>query len=84
MTYSWRETTLADALQWAAGKAMVGPYEGEGGWPGGCRSSPSGVVFSDGSVVACSSDWSGPYSELTPDVDGEPPRFWIGTSRHAT
>ena len=37
------------------------------------------VEFTDGSAVACRSSWSGPYSEVTPDIDAEIPRWWIGT-----
>ena len=25
-----------------------------------------------------SSKWSGPYSEVTPDIDAEPPSYWLG------
>jgi hypothetical protein len=35
------------------------------------------VHFDDGSMVACTSQWSGPYSELTPDIDADPPEWRI-------
>lgn len=42
-------------------------------------STGDGVVLSNGVVIVANSKWSGPYSEVTPDIDAEPPEFWIGT-----
>lgn len=36
------------------------------------------IYFTDGSAIACLSSWRGPYSEVTPDIDAEPPIWWIG------
>ena len=36
------------------------------------------VKFTNGTAVACASQWSGPYSEDTPDIDADPPGWWIG------
>jgi hypothetical protein len=35
------------------------------------------VVFNDGTVIKSRSSWSGPYSEVTPDIDANAPEFLL-------
>jgi hypothetical protein len=70
----YREVTLADVCEWFQGRKVA--KENIVAFPG--DKTAYGIELTDGSQVVCESDWSGPYSELTPDVDADPPRFWIG------
>lgn len=71
-----RKVTMAEAVDFMSKRTMIGPID--------YRSNPepnvtgdSKIRFTDGSEVSVTSDWSGPYSELTPDIDGDPPIWEI-------
>jgi hypothetical protein len=73
--FKWREVPMAKAMEWMIGKTIMtteftvfGVGNGQG----------NGVILSDGTAILATSDWSGPYSKVTPDIDGDPPLFWIG------
>ena len=72
-----KECSMEEALEFSQGRKI---FRGRGG-----RKRPpevwccSVIAFVDGSAVACESQWSGPYSEVTPDIDAVPPKWWIGT-----
>lgn len=80
MEFDWEECSIEKAFDYAEGKkrlskwptkyAVIGPEHG-------CDF----VFFTDETCLACHSAWSGPYSEVTPDIDAEPPKWWIGTNR---
>ena len=61
---AWREVTFAEALAWIAAHTIV-------------KLQDATARFSDGSELEIRSEWSGPYSEVTPDIDADPPTFWI-------
>lgn len=75
----WRKVSMSEAIRFIRdghGQPVMHNDRAQG---------PEGVydcaieTFDDGTAVACRSKWSGPYSELTPDVDAEPPDWWIYT-----
>ena len=35
------------------------------------------INFDDGTAIACRSEWTGPYSDVTPDIDCADPIFQI-------
>ncbi len=39
--------------------------------------SSSRVIFTDNTAIEASSVWSGPLSEVTPDIDADPPEWGI-------
>ena len=73
----WKESSLKEALAFAATRTISehhpakaytdSPWDADVCW------------FTDGCAVACRSDASGPYSEVTPDIDLQPPEWWTGT-----
>ena len=77
----WKECGIVTAFQFAEGKTIKrNSYAYD---IGVTMNHPEGyncdcVVFTDGTAVACLSQWRGPYSEVTPDIDAEPPKWWIG------
>lgn len=73
--WNFREVTLTEVLDWFQGKKMA--LEHIQAYPGG-SSGAYGIQLSDDSQVVSSSEWSGPLSEETPDMESLPPRFWIG------
>ena len=72
---NWREIPMAEAVAYCDGRKVADPAY----FPGHCLQVGNGVLFTDGTALTCKSEWSGPLSEVTPDVDGEPPRFFLGT-----
>jgi hypothetical protein len=70
----WKKATLAEACEFMQGKIIDN---------NGTCNPPNWdcdvVVFTDGSAVACESKWSGPLSEVTPDIDADSPVFYLGT-----
>jgi len=38
------------------------------------------ITLEGGIELAATSEWSGPYSPDTPDLDAKPPRFWAKLS----
>lgn len=73
---NWREVDMFEAVNYMQGKTLADDQSGIP-LPPNCYQ-PSSVMFTDGTIVAASSNWSGPYSEVTPDIDDRPPVFWIG------
>ena len=76
----WSECSgIEQAIQFAMGKTIV-PRDRYGPvFPP--EHEADVVMFSDKTAIACVSQWSGPYSEETPDTDPEPPKWWIGCPR---
>lgn len=78
----WREVGLAEILDHFQGRRRI---DGGGGQSldlpsDAVESGEASMLFlDDGSVVVAASQWRGPYSDQTPDIDAEPPRFWIGS-----
>lgn len=80
MDYKWEASDLVTEINRAvANRLQVVTGSQEVRYPRGTNHSGTVVQFSDSSVVYCSSSWSGPYSEVTPDIDPEPPDVWRGT-----
>ncbi len=76
--YVWREATFEEAVRFMQGRTLADPPE-HFHWPESSRDGhPAKAAFSDGSIVVAFSDWTGPWSALTPDTSGDPPEFWIG------
>lgn len=76
---SWKQMNLVELLQWYEGKTIVNnnlSYNDVPDWPEGSYLEGA-ILLSDGSVVCAESKWSGPYSEVTPDIDAKPPVFWV-------
>lgn len=74
----WRNVGFMEALALARASDSIEAYEGPE-WPPEARSGGvGGARLSDGSVLVCSSDWCGPYSSVTPDIDAVPPEWWVG------
>ncbi len=78
----WRKVTMREAVRFIRDGGGV-PTDGMPVWaasisiPYGERGPACVEWFDDGTAVACASDWTGPYSEVTPDVDARPPEWWI-------
>ncbi len=70
---------MQEALEWGEGKKVT--HASMSAWPQGQEA--FGVALDDGSFVLAESKWTGPYSEVTPDIDGESPVFWIGEVIHS-
>ena len=70
---------MREALEFAMGK-QLSPMEGTHSLQDGVSPpdySADVQAFTDGTAVACLSCWKGLYSEVTPDIDAEPPQWWI-------
>lgn len=72
----WRKISLAEALRHGKTRTIckspdrfVHPPE--------ALTSGELVYFTDGSAVYSHSNWSGPFSEVTPDIDPEVPSVWL-------
>ena len=87
MEFKWRSVSMQEAFDdgvEAGGSAV----DQNAIYPNGFRtfalpkeakdSSPSVLLLKNGSVILSESRWTGPYSEVTPDIDAEWPEFWIG------
>lgn len=88
---TWRKVTITEAFEHASSRTIdrrtgttlpdgsslyieyteTDPFARETDQP------DDSVLFTDGSMIACRSQWRGPYSRETPDVDGQPPKWWI-------
>lgn len=76
----WKTCTMAEALEFAQGKTI--DYDHDSNYYNyDVKPSDNAevVYFTDRTAVASESSFSGPYSEVTPDIDIEPPDWWIGT-----
>lgn len=71
---NWAKCSMLEAMNWARDRDATADEPGTLPDYAAC-----GVIFTDGSALACKSEWVGPYSEVTPDIDAQPPVFWIGT-----
>ena len=70
----WTKISFWNAIEWCKEREVVSETMNEhppGEWPG------SGIVLHDGTKVVGTSSWNGPLSEVTPDVDANPPEFWL-------
>jgi len=73
-TRKWAQCDLFAACRFMQDRTLKGrlaDFNGLG------ESSPDGIEFEDGTKVAASSSWRGPYSEVTPDINADPPIFWV-------
>jgi hypothetical protein len=72
----WREVTMREAIIFIRDEAgQPTDEQPKGIYP---PENACGVEwFDNGTAVACHSEWNGPYSEVTPDIDAEQPRWWI-------
>lgn len=57
----WQEISFAEVVKHLQGKTLVGEEPNSG------PEDSEVYVLSDGSRIAAISEWSGPYSEYTPD-----------------
>ena len=74
----WEECSMEDALEFSQGKKIFRDGGINMSLPSGSFGGCDVVSFVDGTAVACESRWSGPYSEVTPDIDAQPPKWWSG------
>ncbi len=71
MKAEWRQVTMRKAIEHAKQREIdtskPQPY------------SPCNAVewFTDGTAIKCESRWSGPISDVTPDIDADPPQWYI-------
>lgn len=81
MRYRWDQADLFGAVAWMAGKVLAKDAKFSGELPTRSRDDArvDTVCFADGSCCIAESRCEGPYSSLTPDIDWEPPVFWLGT-----
>lgn len=78
----WRKVTMREAIRFIRdgdGQPLDERprWADDAGEPDTPKGSPGIEYFSDGTAIACASDWSGPYSEVTPDVDAHCPDWFI-------
>lgn len=78
----WRQVSMREAVIFIrdeAGQPLDEPpaWSRKAGLPDSNRGSPGVEYFDNGVAVACASDWTGPYSEVTPEVDADPPQWFI-------
>ena len=70
---SWRKVSMKDAMIFIAGKIVEADHDR--------RESPDSNAavewFTDGTAVGVVSCVNGPYSDVTPDVDIQPPKWYI-------
>lgn len=79
---SWRSATMAEAIQHSQARDLINPDNPSAFMSiEGIPEFAGVVLFADGTGIACVSRWKGPYSEVTPDIDGEPPDWFIGTPK---
>lgn len=74
----WKECNIHKALTFANGKTINKKWPRDGQSMNEPHHCADTAVFTDGTAVACLSQWRGPLSEVTPDIDAEPPKWWIG------
>lgn len=74
----WIEIDMPAFAEHVQGKRVLGQVIGH--LPKGWKA-VSGIALSDGSAVISASQWSGPYSRETPDIDAEPPRYYLASKR---
>jgi hypothetical protein len=67
----WRDATMQEAFEHARYRDIGGER------PEGADCDESVIAFTDGTAVACYSRWSGPLSEVTPDIDASDPGWRI-------
>jgi hypothetical protein len=73
----WRRCDLFEACRFMEGRKLKGELGDEDLPAIEDKWGAEGVEFEDGTRVACESSWNGPYSPETPDIDANPPVFWI-------
>lgn len=80
MKYRWRKVTFGEVVDHCRERERLGlPPNNMENRPESERWGMADYVgLNDGTVIAACSAWSGPYSEDTPDTDGDPPEFFIG------
>lgn len=71
---NWIKCTIEEALQHASGRTIVKNSHDYTFTP---DIDADVVCFSDGTAVACLSQWSGSYGSDTPDMSPESPLWWI-------
>jgi hypothetical protein len=76
---NWKQITMEEFAEHVQGTKVVnGVTGGPNTWEG---HSAAGIALDDGSAVVAISKWSGPYSEVTPDVDAEEPEYWLSKTK---
>jgi hypothetical protein len=75
----WHKVDLFEAARHMQGRTLM-PLDGipHMNWPNDRVGFPEIVVFTDNTAVAVCSGLSSPVSPITPDLDIDPPSFWIG------
>lgn len=78
---NWMEIQMSDFAVHVQGKRVLGTvsgsdYKGPWGWK-----DPEGIALDDGSAIVTVSNWDGPLSKETPDIDELPPKFYLSTVR---
>lgn len=71
----WRTANMWEALEFMQYRKMWRRITSE--FMHGGDGPVDGIEFEDHTKVVCESRFSGPYSELTPDIDLDPPMFFI-------
>ncbi len=75
-TACWKKVSFKEVCQLLQGREVVS--ENNGCVPGAPHGGNTTIfVLDNGIEIAGCSDWSGPYSEVTPDVDAHPPEWFI-------
>lgn len=72
----WRDVGMAEACEWMQGKTVVGDRS-EFTYVEPCFERASVLRFTDGTKLACLSDWSGSLTDVMPGLSPEPPQFLI-------
>lgn len=76
MKRNWKNARFEEAVEFMFSKREL-EQKCSRSWENPENREGSLLEFSDGSAVICVSDWSGPISKLTPDIDSNEPLWWI-------
>lgn len=74
---TWTKVSMPEAIIFMQDKKLDYSKKHHNNTPDG---EASVVYFTDGTAVAVKSDWREPFSIGTPDIDANPPIWWIGVS----
>lgn len=72
-TYVWSKITLSQFAAHVQGKKTIKPVVTRINW-----SDAYGILLDDKTVCVAISQFNGPLSEVTPDIDAEEPEYFLG------
>tara|TARA_Y100001935_G_C16979402_1_gene348023 strand:+ start:311 stop:592 length:282 start_codon:yes stop_codon:yes gene_type:complete len=78
---NWVQINMRQFAAHVQGKAVLGNPTGTNGKAPWGWKDYEGIVLDDGSAIVSVSKWTGPYSRETPDIDAEPPHYYLSTQQ---